>query len=147
MNNEQLDDVIKQTESFVKNFDKFYGGRLCIDKDFIPEVPQVQTAEPETEIPAAEVIENTKPKSVKKASTKIKDNGSVAAEDFFGNIEVKREDWEFAESLEELNSKIKDCKKMRAVENPNQFCVWRWESKSRSGSGRRSPRRGRGYSG
>jgi DNA polymerase len=111
MNNEKLDDVIKQTESFVKNFDKFYGGRLCIDKDFIPEVPQVQTAEPETEIPAAEVIENTKPKSVKKASTKIKDNGSVAAEDFFGNIEVKREDWEFAESLEELNSKIKDCKK------------------------------------
>ncbi len=121
MNNDKIKDVITQTESFVKNFDKFYGGRLYIDNDFIPDVPQIQTAEPETEIPAAEVIEETKPKSVKKPEPKKKDNGSVAAEDFFGNIEVQREDWEFSESLEELNSKIKDCKKCELWKTRTNF--------------------------
>lgn len=121
MNNDKVKDVIDQTESFVKNFNKFYGGRLYIDKDFIPDVQQPLTAVPEKSAIESEVIEETKPKSVKKPEPKKKDNGSVAAEDFFGNIEVKREDWEFAESLEELNNKIKDCKKCELWKTRTNF--------------------------
>ncbi len=121
MNNDRLNDVIEQTEKFVKNFNKFYGDKLYVDKDLIYEAQPIEAAEPEPETIAADIIEDVKPKSVKKSEPRKKDNGSVAAEDFFGNVEVKREDWEFVESLEELNNKIKDCKKCELWKTRTNF--------------------------
>ena len=41
----------------------------------------------------------------------VKDKSAVAEIDIFGNENITREEWEFAETLDELNQKIKDCKK------------------------------------
>jgi DNA polymerase len=111
MSSKELDDAIEQAESFVKNFKRFYGDKLYIDSDLtgLPDsgLPNIETQKSlESEV---QEINNSSKKTghIKKS----RDDGSVAAEDFFGNVEVKREDWEFSESLDELYSKIKDCQK------------------------------------
>lgn len=102
MASDKIRKIISETESIVKNFDRFYKDKLYIDK----ELP-LNAANP--------VIETAKP-IVKKTVRKdpgivVKDKSAVAEIDIFGNENIKREEWEFSETLDELNSKINTCLK------------------------------------
>lgn len=101
---DKLNRIIADTENIIKNFDRFYAGKLYIDKD-IPEIAKVSIQSDENEAPEPKVIKR-KPESVV-----VKDKSAVAEIDIFGNENIKREEWEFAETLDELNAKINTCTK------------------------------------
>ncbi len=104
MSTEKIKTLIADTENIIKNFDRFYAGKLYIDKD-IPEIAKVSIPSVENEAPKPRVIKK-KPESVV-----VKDKSAVAEIDIFGNENIKREEWEFAETLDELNAKINTCTK------------------------------------
>ena len=102
MVNDKYIKLITETEKLVKNFDRFYNNSLYIDKE-IPE-KSLEKIIPKTETPV-------KPKIKSAAGITVKDKAAVAEIDIFGNENIKREEWEFAETLEELNNKINNCQK------------------------------------
>jgi len=104
LSTEKIKTLIADTENIIKNFDRFYAGKLYIDKD-IPEIAKVSIPSVENEAPKPKVIKR-KPESVV-----VKDKSAVAEIDIFGNENIKREEWEFAETLDELNAKINTCTK------------------------------------
>ncbi len=102
MSTEDVNKLLTETESIIKNFERFYSGKLYIDKN----VPKKALVESEV------ITEAPKPKVRKPAANTVQNNKSAVAEiDIFGNENIKREEWEFAESLDELNSKINTCMK------------------------------------
>ncbi|HAX49957.1 MAG TPA: uracil-DNA glycosylase [Ignavibacteria bacterium] len=102
---DKIDRIINDTENLIKNFDRFYTGKLYIDKN-VPEKAVVES------VGTIETVEAPKPKVRKPAANTVQNNKSAVAEiDIFGNENIKREEWEFAESLDELNSKINTCMK------------------------------------
>ena len=102
MSTEDVNKLLAETESIIKNFDRFYSDKLYIDKN----VPEKALVESEV------ITEAPKPKVRKPAANAVQNNKSAVAEiDIFGNENIKREEWEFAETLDELNSKINTCMK------------------------------------
>ena len=105
MSTEDVNKLLTETESIIKNFDRFYSGKLYIDKN-VPEKGVMDSVE------TIEIVEAPKPKVRKPAANVVQNNKSAVAEiDIFGNENIKREEWEFAETLDELNSKINNCMK------------------------------------
>lgn len=104
MSSEEVNKLLAETESLIKNFDRFYSEKLYIDKA-LPEIKR-QGSESIESAPIA------KPK-VRKSSVSVPQNNksAVAEIDIFGNENIKREEWEFSETLDELNSKINTCMK------------------------------------
>jgi hypothetical protein len=122
MSDEKINKVISEAESIIKNFDRFYHDKLYIDND-VPEV--IANAE------NVQVIENMPPKKKKSevSGVTVKDKAAVAEIDIFGNENIKREEWEFSETLEELNEKIKNCKKCDLWKTRTNFVFGCWQSK------------------
>jgi len=88
MSEEKLNEIIFQTDNYIQNFNRFYSDSLyieCSHKDLSEETKQLKTG-------------NLKKEAVKEV-------------DLFGNETIKMEEWEFAESLDELNSMICSCQK------------------------------------
>jgi len=88
MSEEKLNKIISQTDNYIQNFNRFYSDSLyieCSHKDLSEETKQLKTG-------------NLKKEAVKEV-------------DLFGNETIKMEEWEFAESLDELNSMICSCQK------------------------------------
>ena len=105
MSTEDVNKLLSETESIIKNFDRFYSGKLYIDKN-VPEKALVESVE------TVEIVDAPKSKVRKPAANVVQNNKSAVAEiDIFGNENIKREEWEFAETLDELNSKINNCMK------------------------------------
>ncbi len=104
MSDDKLNKIVSETESILKNYDRFYNGKIYID-NIIPEIKinNEPVAKPDNLI--------TKKKKIDNNSVVLKDKSAVAEIDIFGNQNIKREEWEFAETLDELNQKIKNCKK------------------------------------
>ncbi len=104
MSSDKIKTLIADTENIIKNFERFYKGSIYIDKD-VPETAKNNILSIENETP--------KPKEVKKRikSAAANDKSAVAEIDIFGNENIKREEWEFAETLDELNAKINTCTK------------------------------------
>lgn len=102
MSSDKLNKIISDTETLVKNFGRFYSGKLYIDNDL-----------PENSVNTVPAEEKPVPEKIKKNDRGIvvKDKSAVAEIDIFGNESIKREEWEFSESLDELNSKINTCLK------------------------------------
>lgn len=102
MSRDKFNIILSDIETLVKNFGRFYSGKLYIDND-IPETSKI------TDISDVKPVQ----KKIKKSDSGIivKDKSAVAEIDIFGNESIKREEWEFSESLDELNSKINNCLK------------------------------------
>jgi DNA polymerase len=111
---EKIKTLIADTENIIKNFDRFYAGKLYIDKD-IPEIAKVSIQSVENEAPGPKVIKR------KLENVVVKDKSAVAEIDIFGNENIKREEWEFAETLDELNAKINTCMKCGLGKLRNNF--------------------------
>src|SRR4030095_7135669 len=102
---EKLGKIITQTENYLHNVGRFYPEGIYIDK-----------GHPEERKSVSQVKENSdEVKGVKK------ERKSVKEVDLFGNETIKKEDWEFAESLEELNEMISGCKKCPLWETRTNF--------------------------
>lgn len=98
MSEERFNDIIQSAEAYIKNLNRFYKDTIYVE-NAIPEENIIQGTE------------EVKPK-IKPAIKPVKvEKKSVAEVDLFGNVTVKKEDWEFSESLDELNKMICNCKK------------------------------------
>ena len=124
MNSDKIKSIISDTEDYLTKINKFYSGKLCIDKA----LPEEYAKREEEDLnpdnlnpdilnrdnliqPATDkqsIIQNRKNLPKKKTVT---DKKAVVEVDIFGNETVVKEEWEFAETLDELQEKIKDCKK------------------------------------
>lgn len=99
MSKEKLNNIITDTEGYLKKMQGFYSDRLYIENT-MPKENTVDSAVPHAQKP-----------SKRDSAINASDKQAVAEIDLFGNETIKKEEWEFAESLEELNLKIEDCKK------------------------------------
>lgn len=109
MSDEKLNKIISSTEEHLHTLNRFYKDILYVDND-VPEQNAVEQNNPVAEVKKKAP---TRPAKVEKAS--------VAEVDIFGNVNVKKEKWEFAESLDELNAMIKDCQKCPLYKTRTNF--------------------------
>lgn len=88
-----LENIIEETENYLKAFDRFYGNALYVDK-------QMENL--------SQNKENIKQDSDEKLK---KEDKPLVEVDLFGNVIARREEWEFTESLDEMYSMICECQK------------------------------------
>lgn len=115
MSEEKVDKIIGEMEGYVQNIRAFYGDMLCIENT----TSVNEEIETSTKIEMAG-IDN----KMKKAPDIVKNNAGKSAlteVDLFGNEKVVREEWEFAETLGELEEKIKGCKKCELWKTRTNF--------------------------
>ncbi len=98
MSEDKINKIIASTEDHLNNLNRFYKDKMYIDNS--------ETIKTEPENMPKKSSKTELPKINKQAEKK-----SIAEVDIFGNVTVKKEDWEFAETLDELNEMIKNCKK------------------------------------
>jgi uracil-DNA glycosylase family 4 len=90
----KLENIIEDAEKNLSAVNRFYGKSLYIEKNENKSV--TGTNENKKEIMAKEINKDKKP---------------LVEVDLFGNVVAMREEWEFSESIDELNSKICECQK------------------------------------
>lgn len=100
MSEEKLNNVIKSAQDYVNNLERFYKDKIYIEDAHVSE---------QTKLPEPEQTTELKKKTT--AQIKPGEKKAIAEVDIFGNVTIKKEEWEFAESLDELNEMIKGCKK------------------------------------
>lgn len=86
-----VNNIIEETENYLKSLDRFYSNALYVDKNL-------------------ENVSNNEAKSNTKEQVK-KENKPLVEVDLFGNVIARREEWEFLESLDEMNSAICECQR------------------------------------
>lgn len=117
MNEEKTDIIIGQLQKYVENIETFYGDSFCIDNG---------SALSDDTDPDVNIKLVNKVKDIKKSQQALKpDNGidkkAVTEVDLFGNEKIMREEWEFAESIDELEEMIKDCRKCELWKTRTNF--------------------------
>lgn len=110
MSDDKINKIISSTEEHLKNLNRFYKDKMYIDNSPLELEPE--NIQPENPVP----VKRTSTRQIKPAEKK-----SVAEVDIFGNVNIKREDWEFAETLDELNEMIKHCKKCDLYKTRTNF--------------------------
>ncbi|RPI15964.1 MAG: uracil-DNA glycosylase [Ignavibacteriae bacterium] len=101
MSNPELDKLISDTEKYLQNVKTFYPFNIYIEKDIKPAAVK-QYKEP--------IVEDVKVKYDAAPVEEIKPETKVVIEkDLFGNEVTVKEEWEFAETLEQMNEKICNC--------------------------------------
>lgn len=88
----KLENLIEEAQKNLSAINRFYGKLLYIDK------PENKNAE----------NENTK---LTGEEYTAKEKQQLVEVDLFGNVVAMREEWEFSETIDELNSKICECQK------------------------------------
>jgi DNA polymerase len=90
----KLENIIEETQKNLSAFYRFYGKQLYIDKH--ENNPIISSSKDRIE----EIDKNIK-----------KDKKPLVEVDLFGNVIAVREEWNFSETIEELNSRICGCQK------------------------------------
>jgi uracil-DNA glycosylase family 4 len=91
---DNLGKIIEQTENYLKSLNRFYGDALYLDKSL--ETLSRAGKNPEQGAGSADMK---------------KENTPLVEVDLFGNVIARREEWEFSNSIDELNSRICECQK------------------------------------
>jgi uracil-DNA glycosylase family 4 len=110
-----FENIITDTEAYLKNLSRFY-----TDKIYIETMPG-NTAKD------SEAINKEDTETIPEKKMEYAEDGKEAKhksrieKDLFGNEIKVKEDWEFAESLDELYSLIHDCSKCRLRETRTKF--------------------------
>ena len=92
---DKIDNIIKETEDYLKSINRFYGNAFYVDKQL-------------------ESLSNENMSDTKKNTgrdNKDKDSKPLVEVDLFGNVIASREEWEFSESLDQMYSIICECQK------------------------------------
>jgi DNA polymerase len=109
MNEEELNKVITKAEDYLSNIERFYKDTLYIDSS-----PEKSTEKNKLTDAGQEELKEKSPQNKNEKK-------SVAEVDLFGNVTVKKEEWQFAESLDELNEMIKGCQKCELHKTRTNF--------------------------
>src|SRR4030095_2242627 len=99
---DRIKNIINETETILNTMNRFQKESVYFennDKQGLEKTKQKKK-------------QNEPDKNEKKAITEV---------DLFGNITVKKQDWEFSESLDELNSMICECQKCRLGATRTKF--------------------------
>ncbi len=90
----KLEKIIEEAQKNISAFYRFYGKQLYIDK---------HENNP--------IISSSKVRNEETDKNKKKDKKPLVEVDLFGNVVAVREEWNFSETIEELNSRICGCQK------------------------------------
>ena len=99
--NDNLEKLIEEANQYLKTLSRFQKSAFYVEN-----TEQQPILKENSESKAAESDLKNKPINISSNGRK-----SEIEEDLFGNVTVKREDWEFSESIDELNSMICNCQK------------------------------------
>ncbi len=111
MDESEFQVLLKDTEKYLNNLSEIYGDRLYIDiKD--ENENSAETFQNDGDSVVSEKI--TEYKTTKKAR-------QASEKDLFGNTLNVKEEWEYAETLDELNLQIQNCTKCRLGETRTKF--------------------------
>lgn len=91
----KIDKIINEVEDYIKHFGRFYTDKVYIESSL--EIKPLYTSKEEEIIRVKET-----------ASNKIESSVEV---DLFGNAVEQKEQWEFSQDIDELNSQICNCVK------------------------------------
>ena len=104
----RLDNIIKNTETYIKNFRVFYSDKIYIEPSKKGSVYSNESGEEMLVSDTSRAnADGTREKQV--------------VVDLFGNVIQQKEDWEFSQSLDELYSKTCDCLKCTLGNTRNKF--------------------------
>lgn len=105
MHNSEIDSLISETEKLLKNINSLYPFQIYIENE-IKDSQNTETEEP-VKVKEKKINYNAKPED------SFSSNGSKAVieKDLFGNEVKIKDEWEFAEDLNQLNEKICTCLK------------------------------------
>ncbi|HEY3250190.1 MAG TPA: hypothetical protein VGK25_03635, partial [Ignavibacteria bacterium] len=106
---DKINNIINETEQILKNINRFQKNAVYIEKSAKEEAKELVKVTKTKEIVP---LEETPKQLEKKAITEV---------DLFGNVTVKKEDWQFSENLDEMNKMICDCQKCRLGATRNKF--------------------------
>jgi uracil-DNA glycosylase len=107
--NDKLNNIINDTENYLKTLKRFQKSNIYVENTVDLLKPgQKKAGEAQNSKKDLPELINS-PKS------------GVIVEDLFGNVTVAREEWEFAENIEELNNQICECKKCPLGETRTKF--------------------------
>ena len=100
--------IINETNQYLKTINRFQKSAIYLD---------------DGEQKSSEKAQDAELPDMSKKDSNISSNGkkSVVEEDLFGNITVKREEWEFTESIDELNNMICNCQKCELGKTRTNF--------------------------
>jgi len=108
---EKLNNIINDTEIYLKTLKRFQNSNLYVDQKVESEIPlKKEEKVPEKPVTKSEIVPEGKTIKV-----------AVTVEDLFGNVTVKKEEWEFAETLDELNNMICECQKCQLGATRTRF--------------------------
>ena len=117
MNSEDFNKVVSEAEKYIKNFDKIYSKKLYIDDS---ERGNSKNLISEKEID--NVLTNSSGIVAEPKGEYLKAFKAAMAEvDLFGNVVMKKEEWEFTNSLDEMNSMICECQKCALGQTRTKF--------------------------
>lgn len=102
-----IENIVSEFKEYLENVDRFYNKKLYVESF---EKPEAKTVIPQ-ELPVKEQKEITPVKAEQKVSDEAVVRKKATESDLFGNEVTVKEDWEFAETLEELNRLICNCQK------------------------------------
>lgn len=109
--------IIKDTENYVKNLDKYHIKNFYVDNGIENSNGEIITNKEIGEI----LGEDINKVSDKKIEYKKTLRESLTEVDLFGNVTVKKENWEYSATVSELNSLICDCLKCSLGQTRTKF--------------------------
>lgn len=111
------ENIIKDTENYVKNLDKYHIKNFYVDNGIENGNGEIITNKEIGEI----LGEDINKVSDKKIEYKKTLRESLTEVDLFGNVTVKKENWEYSATVSELNSLICDCLKCSLGQTRTKF--------------------------
>jgi len=102
----RIDKLINETNQYLKSLNRFQKSAIYLE---------------DTEHKSAEKEHPEELRDMSKKELNINSKKSVVEEDLFGNITVKREEWEFTESIYDLNNLICNCQKCELGKTRTNF--------------------------
>jgi len=117
MNKDDLNKIIFETEKYAKNFDRIYSKKLYIDNSTNGNPVKLITEKDIDEVLSekAETVAEPKGEYLKAM------RAAVTEVDLFGNVVIKKEEWELTSSLDEMNSIICNCQKCSLGQTRTKF--------------------------
>ena len=109
--------IIKETEEYLKNLDKYHIKNFYVDNEFEDGACEIITNKEINEIIGDEI----NIVSDKKTENKKTLREALTEVDLFGNVTVKKENWEYSATLNELDSLICNCQKCPLGQTRTKF--------------------------
>ena len=117
---ENKSDIINDLENYVKNLDKYHIRNFYTEDNMEDEKQEIISNSEINELIGDDI---TKVSDKKTGYTKTL-RESLTEVDLFGNVTIKKEDWEYTTSLVEMNSINMQLPEMCSWPDKDKVCFW-----------------------